>query len=117
MRVITIKKARITLTLFIAWVLQALSATSFASGHVYVEPTFVGCFPGGTCFIGVSTPINVTPCEHKLQIRFDITLPGSDAQYSAALLAFSSKKRLRVHITNECLSGYPVPGWLYVVDD
>ena len=77
---------------------------------------FVGCFPNGTCYIGISPYSGSTTCQNKGQIRFDITDPGSNAQYAAAMAAFATGKKIHGNITNNCLNGYPKPDYLHITN-
>jgi len=56
-----------------------ISSTSVYAGAQIMTPQLVGCFPNGTCFVGVS-PDAVTTCGNKNQVRFDITLPGASGK-------------------------------------
>ena len=86
----------------------------FSAGNETFGVNLVGCYPDGTCFIGIEPSATLTTCGSKEQVRFDITLPGSQAQYSAALAAFSSNKKIRVQLTDQCKDGFPIPGWLHI---
>ena len=101
----------ITLMLFIS---VCFSKALFAGSENF-SPRFVGCFPNGTCYIGIEPGSSTTICPNKAQIRFDVTKPGSDAQYSAALSALMANKLINVNITDVCIDGYPSPNWLHVM--
>ena len=97
-----------------AMLLNVYSATAVSAPQTFT-PTFVGCFPSGTCFIGVS-PMAETTCPNKGQIRFDITLPGSNAQYSTALSSYMAGKKLVINVTDTCLDNYPTPNYLHTAN-
>jgi hypothetical protein len=95
-------------------ILFSLPVSVFAAPEV-LTPTFVGCHPSGICYIGVSPPATMTSCPNKGQVRFDISNPGSNPQYSAALSALMGGKNIQVNLTDDCLNGYPTPNWLHVL--
>ena len=86
----------------------------FSAGAESFSPSFVGCFPSGICFIGIEPPATLTTCPTKSQIRFDISLPGSTPQYSAALTALVSGKQINAALTDTCINGFPGTSYLYV---
>ena len=90
------------------------SSAIHAAGTESFDVDFVGCLPNGTCYIGIAPESSSTSCASKSQIRFDISLPGSKAQYSAALTAFAANKKIKVAVTDKCLDTYPQPDWLHV---
>ena len=97
------------------FICSSVLSTSVIAGSEQLTPTAVGCHPNGICYIIVSPPAVNTTCPQKTQIRFDISLPGSEAQYSAALSAVMSGKDVAVNLTDNCLSDFPVPDWLHVI--
>ena len=90
------------------------STFAHGAGVANYKVVAVGCFPHGTCYIQIIPASTNTACPLKNQIRFDITLPGSNAQYSAALAAHTSGKTINVNLTDNCLDGYPIPDWLQI---
>jgi hypothetical protein len=89
--------------------------SSYAAPETFTVK-FVGCFPHGTCYIGISPSSGSTTCPNTAQIRFDITEPGSNAQYSAALVAFTTGKKIHGYITSNCVDGYPSPTYLHITN-
>ena len=94
--------------------LYTITADAFSTSQTFI-PTFVGCFPNGVCYIGVTPNVDTT-CPNKGQIRLDITLPGSEAQYSAALTSFVSGKKLNINVTDTCLTDFATPNWLHITN-
>ena len=88
--------------------------SAWASGVETFSVSFVGCFSNGNCFVGIGPSATTTECPSKQQLRLDITLPGSQAQYSAALTAFSMGKKIRVEVSDNCMDGFPTPNFLHV---
>ena len=86
-----------------------------SAGSELLTPTAVGCHSNGLCYIVISPPATATTCPNKGQIRFDISLPGSNAQYTAALSAVMANKMINVSLTDACSSGYSTPNWLHVI--
>ncbi|MFT4928850.1 MAG: hypothetical protein ACI8WB_004970 [Phenylobacterium sp.] len=87
---------------------------TYAGGPANYDVVAVGCMPQGTCYIQIAQPAEHTSCTLKNQIRFDITLPGSQAQYSAALSALMAGKQINANLTDTCIDNFPVPDWLQV---
>jgi hypothetical protein len=85
-----------------------------AAGAANYDLVAVGCMPHGTCYVQTAQSITNTTCALKNQIRFDITLPGSQAQYSAALAALMAGKTINAYVTDQCIDNFPVPNWLQV---
>ncbi len=90
------------------------SSVAYCSGHANYDVVAVGCMPSGTCYIQISPTATNTVCTLKDQIRFDITLPGSKPQYSAALSALMAGKQITANLTDVCIDDFPVPDWLQV---
>ncbi len=93
-----------------------LPVSLYASGAQTFEVEFVGCFSDGRCYIGIE-PSAVTECVNKSQIRLNIQNPGANAQYAAALTAYSASHKLRVHVQDNCINGYPTPDYLHVTKE
>ena len=89
------------------------SSIGLSAGAERFSLSFVGCFQHGICFIGISPPATASTCVNTNQIRFDITNPGSEAQYSAALAALMAEKTITAHLTDDCIDGFPVPLYLH----
>ena len=87
----------------------------YSAGSEDFTPTYVGCFPSGTCYIGISPSATKTTCTKKFQIRFDIKHSGSKMQYSAALSALITGKKIHANLTDNCIDEFPVPDYLHVV--
>ena len=87
---------------------------AFSDGVEDLHPSFVGCNPNGACMIGVDPGSTTSTCPNNGQIRFDISLAGSQPQYMAALAALTNDKVIRVHLTDKCIDGFPTVDWLYV---
>ncbi len=88
--------------------------SAISAGSANFNVTSVGCLSRGTCYVNIQPATNLTTCSKKGQIRFDITLPGSKAQYSAALAALMSGKQINAYLTDTCINGFPTPDWLQV---
>ena len=97
--------------LMVIGILYLIARSAFCAPQIFT-PTFVGCFPDGICFIGI-TPLAETACEKKGQVRFDISLPGSSAQYSTALASKMANKKLLINVTDVCSGGYPIPDYIH----
>lgn len=90
------------------------ASKSYSAGNETFTVDLVGCKPSGLCFAGIKPNAVSTSCPSKSQIRFDITLPGSQALYSTLLTAFVSGKKIRVALTDNCIDDFSVPDWLHV---
>ena len=102
------KKKLLILSLALYAPLTALAASE------KLNPIFAGCKSDGICYIGINPGATSTSCPNTRQIRFDITLAGSPSQYSAALAAVMSYKKISTSfIADTCIDGFPVPEWLH----
>ncbi|USH03691.1 hypothetical protein K6Q96_06775 [Grimontia kaedaensis] len=90
------------------------SSLAYSAGAADYNVVAVGCFPQGTCYVQIEQEAKNTSCPLKNQIRFNISLPGSQAQYSAALSALLAGKTINVYLTDSCIDDFPIPDWLQV---
>ncbi|TVZ39016.1 hypothetical protein P886_3403 [Alteromonadaceae bacterium 2753L.S.0a.02] len=98
----------------VAIVLTLLSWSVFSSGNESFHVSFIGCRPTGICFIGVTPSATQSSCSNGAQLRFNISDPGGDAIYSAAMVAFTTGKQIRAEVTDTCLDSFPSVGMLNV---
>lgn len=97
--------------------LCVMSSKAFSAGVESFHVDFIGCQLDGVCLIGVEPEVTVSSCPNGAQLRFNISEPGASAIYSAVLAAFSSSKEVRVDVSDQCISSFPVPVWLHVNND
>lgn len=99
-------------------VLTALVAMPASAGIFEVPLKGVGCFPDGTCFLLLVSPLNESGCSWKDQVRFTVNAatPGSTEMYRTALSAYLAGRKVSVAVdeTGACHGNYPKALYLFV---